>query len=67
MGFLGVPLTSQAHEGTWYVPFVFKNRKQVAVLSQVRTFSVFRLYEKMGTVPDSDLELVKTGFHKLYK
>lgn len=65
-GFLGVPLTSQEHKGTWYVPFMFKDRKQIAVLSQVRTFSVFRLYEKMGAVPDSDLELVRAGFHRLY-
>lgn len=65
-GFMGVPLTSQKHQGTWYVPFEFKNREQIAVLAQARVLSVFRLYKKMGTVPDSDLELVRDGFRKLY-
>ena len=63
---MGVPLTSQKHQGTWYVPFEFKNREQIAVLAQARVLSVFRLYKKMGTVPDSDLELVRDGFRKLY-
>lgn len=65
-GFMGVPLTSQRHEGTWYVPFEFKNKRQVAVLAQARVMSVFRLYKKMGIVPNSDLELVRDGFRKLY-
>ncbi len=54
------------YQGTWYVPFEFKNREQIAVLAQARVLSVFRLYKKMGGVPDSDLELVRDGFRKLY-
>ena len=65
-GFFGIPLTSQDHKGTWYVPFVFKDKKQIAVLAQARVLSAYRLYEKMGSVPDSDLELVRDGFRKLY-
>lgn len=64
-GFMGVPLTSQAHDGSWYVPFIFKERNQNAVLAQSRVLSVYRLKRKMGSVPDSDLELVKEGFRKL--
>lgn len=37
-----------------------------AVLAQARVLSVARLYKKIGMVPDSDLEIVKTGFHDLY-
>ena len=65
-GFLGVPLTSQFHAGNWYVEFIFKSKKQFASLAQIRVFSVSRLYKKIGTAPDSDLQLVKKGFRKLY-
>ena len=65
-GFMGVPLTSQKHEGSWYVSFVFKDKTQYAALAQVRVFSVSRLYTKMGMVPGSDLQIVRDGFKKLY-
>lgn len=65
-GFMGIPLTSQEHVGSWYVEFVFRDKKQTAVLAQARVISVFRLYKRMGTVPNSDLEMVKRGFRKLY-
>ena len=65
-GFMGIPLTSKFHDGIWYVEFVFKNRKQYAALAQARVFSIYRLCRKMGSMSDSDLELVKDGFKKLY-
>ena len=65
-GFMGVPLTSQPHKGSWYVPFRFQERVEIAVLSQVRVFSVTRLYRRIGQVPDSDLEKVREGFLNLY-
>ena len=65
-GFMGIPLTSKFHDGIWYVEFEFKNRKQYAALAQARVFSIYRLCRKMGSMSDSDLELVKDGFKKLY-
>lgn len=65
-GFMGVPLTSQKHEGQWYVEFEFQRKKQTAVLSQARVYSTSRLYSRIGQVPDSDLELVRDGFLALY-
>ena len=65
-GFMGVPLTSRHHQGEWYVRFDFLNKTQFANLSQARTMSTLRLYNKMGTVPDSDLELVRQGFKNLF-
>ena len=65
-GFMGVPLTSQFHDGPWYVCFGFKNRDQYAALAQARVLSVFRLRRRMGVVPNSDLALVRNGFRKLY-
>lgn len=65
-GFLGVPLTSQHHKGNWYVPFIFQGKQSVAVLAQIRVMSVSRLYKRMGTIPNTDLTLIKLGFNKLY-
>ncbi len=63
--FVGIPLTSKKHEGSWYVCFKFKKRLQTAVVSQVENISVYRLYSKIGRVPNSDLELVKEGLMRL--
>ena len=65
-GFLGIPLTTKEHIGSWYTCFEFKNKKQYASLAQARVFSVSRLYKKMGTVSDSDLLIVREGFRRLY-
>lgn len=58
-GFLGIPLTSQPHEGSWYVNFRFKGKEEYAVLAQMRNISVNRLYRKMGSADDSDMRKVK--------
>jgi len=67
LGFLGIPLTSQEHEGDWYVSFVFQGKQQFAVLAQAKTFSVLRVYRRMGTLPKSDFDTIVDGFNKLYK
>ena len=64
--FMGVPLTSKQHEGTWYVCFVFQGKVEVANLAQARTMSPFRLYNKLGRVSESDFRLVQDGFNALY-
>ena len=66
-GFMGIPLTSQKHEGSWYVEFEFLGKKEYAALCQARTMSVSRLYGIMGTIPMSDLRRVKDGFHRLFE
>ncbi|MBQ2654967.1 MAG: type II toxin-antitoxin system PemK/MazF family toxin [Methanobrevibacter sp.] len=63
--FIGVPLTSKKHVGSWYVEFGFKGKKQYAVVAQVEYISVFRLSHKMGQVPESDLKIVLDGLMKL--
>lgn len=65
-GFMGIPLTSQSHTGNWYVPFIFKDKMEVAVLAQARVMSVARLYKRMGTIPGSDFEAIRQGFARLY-
>lgn len=64
--FMGIPLTTKAHDGTWYVKFRFKDVDEYAVLSQARAISVSRLYKRMGEVSSSDLALVRRGFEVLY-
>ena len=66
-GFLGIPLTSQKHEGSWYAKFDFLNKTQYAALCQIRVMSVSRLHKKLGEVPQTDFETVKTAFLDLYK
>lgn len=58
-GFIGVPLTSQRKTGSWYVNFVFQDKEQTAVLSQIRTFSVSRLSSRMGVLDASDMNRIK--------
>ena len=65
-GFTGIPLTSQEHEGDWYASFIFREKRQVAVLAQARVLSTARLYCKMGNVTRGDFMKVKGGFKKLY-
>ncbi len=63
--FWGVPLTSQKHEGSWYMSFVFQNKTETAALHQLRNVDVSRLYDKMGQVPSSDLAKIIDGVTKL--
>lgn len=64
--FLAVPLTSQPHKGTWYVEFNFRQKKNFAVLSQVRVMSAKRLTGRMGELTQGDYKKVKEGFKRLY-
>ena len=65
--FMGIPLTSQLKEGTWYVPFNFKSKRQIAVLSQARAISTFRLQSRIGKIDELDFQQIKSGFLSLYK
>lgn len=63
--FIGVPLTSQPHKGTWYVEFDFKGNREYAVVAQVENMSVYRMHHKFGEVPESDLNKVINGLREL--
>ena len=66
-GLMGVPLTSQEKSGKWYVEIEFLGEKQYAAICQARVYSANRLYDKMGTLPESDLQAVREGFLRLYR
>ena len=59
LGFIGLPLTSQNKEGSWYVKFKFNNRDEVAVLAQVKSLSTYRLCRRMGEVRARDGRRIK--------
>ena len=65
-GFMAIPLTSQLHEGSWYIRFIFQGKIEVAVVSQAKSMSVRRLYDKIGQIPNTDLALVRRGFLELF-
>ena len=65
--FIGVPLTSKKHKGSWYVPFIFQNKYEYAVIAQTENISVYRLHYKMGEVPEADLNKVIIGLIDLLK
>lgn len=66
LGFMGIPLSTQEHTGSWYVNFRFQGKEVYAALSQAKTFSSSRLYTRLGQVAEDDMEKVKNGFRNLY-
>ena len=64
--FMAIPVSTKQKSGSWYVPFIFKNKNEVAVLSQIKIMSASRLYDKMGELDDADFLKIKDGFKKLY-
>lgn len=64
--FMGIPLTSQDHEGSWYVPFMHDDKKQVAVVGQAKVMSTKRLFNEIGEIDDADMKRIEEGFKDLY-
>ena len=64
-GFIGIPLTSKRHVGSWYVQFTFNGLVEYAVVAQVENISSYRLTYRMGAVSDPDLESVVNALMKL--
>ncbi|MBQ9017406.1 type II toxin-antitoxin system PemK/MazF family toxin [Candidatus Saccharibacteria bacterium] len=63
--FIAVPLTSKRHTGTWYAEFEFSGKKEYANLTQIKAISAYRLYNRIGTLPNSDLEIIKDALKAL--
>ena len=65
--FTGVPLTSQPHNGSWYVDFEFQGRKQIAVLIQARLMDTARVYNRIGKLSTNDYNEVLRAYIGLIK
>lgn len=64
--FLGLPLTSQAKSGTWYVEIRLHGNKNWVMLNQARMFDRKRLVDRLGTLDDATFNFVKLEFQKFY-
>jgi mRNA interferase MazF len=66
--FLGIPMTSQKKEWSWYYQYSLGWQDGCMILSQMRYFSAKRLLSRMTDVPEPDeqeiLEVVR-GFLRL--
>jgi mRNA interferase MazF len=60
--FLVAPTTTKNHEGTWYVPIVYNEKKTCVCLYQIRTIDYRRLSSRIGQISGDDFENVKRGF-----
>jgi mRNA interferase MazF len=61
-----IPTTTQAKEGSWFVPFVHKDKAMTACLHQARAIDYRRLSNKLGRLDTADYERVAEGFATLY-
>lgn len=64
--FLVAPTTTKDHEGSWYVPIVYNEKKTYVCLHQIRTIDYRRLSSRIGQISGDDFASVKNGFNKLY-
>jgi mRNA interferase MazF len=64
--FLGIPLTTQLKNGSWYVSISYCGVESRAILSQVRVFDGRRLVKKIGTLSRDNFYHIKERFLGFY-
>jgi mRNA-degrading endonuclease toxin of MazEF toxin-antitoxin module len=64
--FLGIPLTTQKKEGSWYVSCMCGGKERRAVLNQIRTLDSRRLTKKIGALGVSNFQKIKDQFLIFY-
>lgn len=57
--FIGIPLSTQKKEGTWFCDITILKEVQYVLLYQVRMFSVNRLQRRLTALDDKDFSRVK--------
>ncbi len=63
---LAIPLTSKEKDGRYYYSFIFKkNKRSIALLSQIRFLDTRRLFKKLGRMKFNDYKMLKRKFHEL--
>ncbi len=63
--FWGLPLTTKKKEGRFYYNFIFKEKPQKVILSQLRLFDVKRIEHKMGMISKEDFENIEKAIKSL--
>ncbi len=64
--FLGLPLTRQEKQGSWYVEITIHGEKNWVMLNQARVLDKKRLTNRIGALDNGDLKKVKEKFLKFY-
>ena len=64
---IGIPLSTQTKEGSFYFEFCFKeNQISTALLVQAKMYDAKRLDKKIGMIKKDDFETLKGKFGKLF-
>ena len=64
--FLGLPLTKQEKEGSWYGEITIHGEKRWVMFNQVRILDKKRLTNRIGALDNKDLEKVRKMFLEFY-
>ena len=64
--FLGLPITKQEKQGSWYVEITIHKDKRWIMLNQARVLDKKRLTNRVGVLDDSDFQKVKGRFIEFY-
>jgi mRNA-degrading endonuclease toxin of MazEF toxin-antitoxin module len=57
--FIGIPLSTQKKEGSWFCDITVLGKKEYVLLYQIRMFSTNRFQRRMTTLDDNDFTKVK--------
>ena len=63
--FIGIPLSTQKKEGTWFTKITILNEKRYALLYQVRLFSTNRFQRRLTTLDAIDFKKIKEKLEAL--
>lgn len=63
--FIGIPLSTQKKEGTWFCEITVHGEKRYALLYQIRMFSSNRFQRRLASLDDADFKKVKEKLEEL--
>lgn len=64
--FLGLPLTRQNKEGSWYVAIMIQGKENRVMLNQARILDAKRMTNKISTLSDDEFKHVQYRFVDFY-
>lgn len=64
--FLGLPITKQEKEGSWYVEITIHREKRWVMLNQARVLDKKRLTNRIGALDNKDFQKVQEAFLNFY-
>ncbi len=65
--FYGLPLSTKLKDNKFYTEFEFNEKKQSAMISQMRALDAKRLHYKKGKLSQKDFALVKGKFLEIFQ